>query len=174
MLFKKKDKFLNKHLDMVRSRLQESSSWFPYPCLFSFGLVLLFSGHILTGINPRIGSPADVLPFKSETAKEGAIWLSISVHKGLVVVSTDDRHIFSWDERDRDLGMVDSLVKHLRNRIVEITLSASLAKEISHTESLVVLAVDQSLKYLHIQPVLTALAQAGISEYAFETRQPAS
>ena len=61
-----------------------------------------------------------------------------------------------------------------RDRIVQITSSASLAKEISHTESLVVLAVDQSLKYLHIQPILAALAQAGISDYAFETRQPAS
>ncbi|MFK7824360.1 MAG: hypothetical protein AB8G05_09395 [Oligoflexales bacterium] len=158
----------------MKTRLQEGNSWFPYPCLFSFGLVLLFSGHILLGINPRIGNPADVLPFEAEIAKEGAIWLSISVQKGHVFVSTDDRHVFSWNEQNRNLDVIEPLVKHLRNRLVQITLSASLAKEISHTESLVVLAVDQSLKYLHIQPILIALAQVGVSEYAFETRQPAS
>ena len=173
-MYRKKNKFLRNHLDLVRERLQESKSWFPYPCLFSFGLVLLFSGHILLGINPRIGNPADVLPFKSTKAKEGAIWLSVSLQKGRVMVSTDNRHVFSWNEQDRNLQIIKPLVSHLRDRIVQITLSASLAKEISHTESLVVLAVDQSLKYLHIQPILAALAQAGISDYAFETRQPAS
>lgn len=173
-MFNRKNQLLLKHLEQAKARLQETCSWFPYPGLFSFGLALLFSGHVLLGINPRIGNPADVLPFETEIAKEGAIWLSISLQKDKVVVSTDDRHIFSWNERDRDLNMIAPLTKHLKNKLVQITLSASLAKEISQTESLVVLAVDQSLKYLHIQPVLIALAQAGISDYAFETRQPAS
>ena len=173
-MFRKKNRLLKKHLNLAKTRLQETSSWFPYPSLFSFGLALLFSGHILLGINPRIGNPADVIPFEAEHAKEGAIWLSISLQKGNVVVSTDDRHVFSWSEQNRDLKVIEPLARHLEKRLVQITLSASLAKEISHTESLVVLAVDQSLKYLHIQPVLIALAQVGISEYAFETRQPAS
>jgi hypothetical protein len=33
-----------------------------------------------------------------------------------------------------------------------------------------VLAVDQKLKYIHLRPVIYALAEARIAKYGFETR----
>ena len=163
---------LNKVIRCTKDRVSESVSWFPYPCLFSFGLIIILSGHILLGINPRLGNPAVALPFDAEPLDEGAIWLSVSIANEKVTITTDDRKVFSWDQSSRESNVVDKLVEHLQERTVQITLSTSLAKEISQIESTVILSIDQKVKFLHVKPILLALAKAGISEYGFETRLP--
>ena len=47
--------------------------------------------------------------------------------------------------------------------------SAGLLNEAISNQLIVVLAIDQKLKYSHIRPILYALAEAGINQYAFET-----
>lgn len=165
-------KFCETSLRKQQERLKESSSWFPYPALISLSLVLLCSGQIVPNLNPRLGNPSDILPFHGEPNVEGAIWMSVSLIGTHVVVTTDTRKIMSWSASDRSLSAAAPLVYFLKNRIQEITLAASLTKKASRADSLVVLATDQSLKYVHLKAILYALASAGISEYAFETREP--
>ena len=154
----------------AKERLMESVSWFPYPSLFTFGIIIILSGHISLGINPRLGNPSEIMPYDSEPLNEGAIWMSVSIQDDEVVVTTDDRKVITWKSNSKDSHTIKELENHLQERMTQITLSTSLAKEINHIESLVVLSVDQRVKYLHVKPILLALAKVGISEYGFETR----
>ena len=165
-------KFCETSLRKQQDRLKESISWFPYPALISLSLVLLCSGQIIPNLNPRLGNPADILPFNGEPNAEGSIWLSVSLIGKQIVITTDSREVMSWDASSRSLSAADPLIRFLKHRIKEITLAASLTKKASRSDSLVVLATDQSLKYVHLKSILYALASAGISEYAFETRVP--
>ena len=144
----------------------------PYPALISLGLSLLCPVQIIPKLNPRLGNPATILPFSGEPSYENAIWMSVSLIRGKIVITTDTREILTWEASDLRPEATQPLKEFLLRRVKEITLSASLAKKALLSESLVVLATDQSLKYIHLKGILYSLAQAGISEYAFETKEP--
>ena len=59
-----------------KSRLGESTGWFPYPFLLPVFLSVLVFVKAMTGINPRYGNPADILSFDAQPAAEGSIWFS--------------------------------------------------------------------------------------------------
>ena len=168
----RKKRFWETSIFSQLARLKEPVSWFPYPALISIVLVLLFTGHLIPKLNPRLGNPADILPFTAPPAEEGPIWLSVSLINQKVIVTSDNREVFTWDAWSRNVDTAKPLIDFLHNRIKNITLSTSLRKKANSSESLVILAVDQGLKYLHLKLILYALASAGISEYAFETRKP--
>lgn len=158
--------------DSVSKRLKKPLWWFPYPCLLTFGLQLILTAHILFSTNPRIGQPAEVISYPSTPAKDSAIWLSITVQDKFTIVTTNDRKIFRWPATLRSTAELKDLTFYLRRRMVEEIQTASLVQRAMRSQTTVVIAADQSLKYNHIKPIIHALAQAGISNYAFETLNP--
>lgn len=153
----------------AKQRLREASSWFPLPALFSFFLVMLLTTHIAVSTNPRVGQPAAVLPLTAEPSEDSAIWLSVIINGDDLVVSDNYRTVFRWPKDVRNLEGIAPFIEHLKNRKAAEIKAATLANRISSYQTKVLIAVDQNLKYSHFRPLLYALAEAGISDYGFET-----
>ena len=157
-------------LDAMKDRLGEPLSWYPYPFLISFFLVLLFKGDLLSSLNPRLGNPTTTPVLSTPEEKEGAIWVSVTEIDQKIVLTTSDRKIFSWPKDDEYGANIGPFVEYLSNSILNMTLSAGLAKYVEPNKELVVLAVDEKLNFFHMRPILRALSEAKVSRYAFETR----
>ena len=168
----KKRKHWEEVVIAAKERLVEYDMWFPYPCIISYFLATLLIGHVVLGMNPRLGSPASIIPFSADPSYEGAIWLSISLQKQNVVVTTSDRKVFKWPRQEHQHASMQLLVDHLALQIENTILSTALAKSIPTIQSMVVLSIDQQVTMQQVQPILTMLAQVGVSDYAFETVQP--
>ena len=59
---------------------------------------------------------------------------------------------------------------YLKKLTQELAVQAAISKFISDTQTKVVIAVDQRLRYFHVRPILHVLAEVGIDSYAFETQ----
>lgn len=156
----------------VRDRLDENPQWFPIPAFIAFGLVIVLTGHILFGTNPRAGNPANIISFPSEARPDAAIWMSVTPIGDDIVVTTSDRKVFKWRQQVRNAEELGQFVGYLKARVAEEIQAAAMAKRALKTQTNAVIAADQRLKYVHIRPIIYALAQAGISQYAFETQNP--
>jgi hypothetical protein len=164
------DKHSFQRIDGLKERLKEQVSWFPLPALISFVLVLLFIGHLLVNINPRLGNSAVIVNMNAELEKEGSIWLSVSERDGSLYVTTFDRKIFSWPSDTKDVSPLIDFKDYLSATSAELSAQAAVSKFISKSQTKVVLAVDQRLRYFHIRPILHTLAQVGLDSYGFETQ----
>lgn len=167
-----KPKLWAERTNAVKDRLNADLHWFPIPMFIAFGLVLVLTGHILFGTNPRAGNPANIISFPSETRKDAAIWLSVTPIGDDIVVTTSDRKVFRWRQQARTTAELGMFVSYLKKRVADEIEGAALAKKALKTQASAVIAADQRLKYLHIRPIIYAFAEAGISHYAFETQNP--
>jgi hypothetical protein len=156
----------------AKTRLRAPLWWFPAPILISCGLALVLTSHTLLGTNPRTGNPADVLTFPGEEQKDSAVWLSMTPMGKDVVVTTNDRQIFRWPQDTRDMTPLRPFVEYLKRRTAVEISGAALSGRSSPEQTTAVIAADQRLKFLHVRPVLYAFAEAGITQYAFETQSP--
>jgi biopolymer transport protein ExbD len=156
----------------VRDRLDENPNWFPIPAFIAFGLVIVLTGHILFGTNPRAGNPANIISFPSEPRADAAIWLSVTPIDDQIVVTTSDRKVFKWRQQVRTPVELSAFTNYLKRRVADEVEAAAMAKRALKKQATAVIAADQRLKYLHIRPIIYALAEAGISQYAFETQNP--
>ncbi|MCX6127836.1 MAG: hypothetical protein NTX25_02080 [Proteobacteria bacterium] len=154
----------------LKERLQEPVLWFPFPALIAFGLVIILRGHLLTGLNPRLGARVDVIEKIAPNLPDGGIWLGIYEENGLIVVVSSDRRRFSWSVSSLNIKDIDPLISYLQNRVKKEAYSTAIKMESNLTRTTAVLAVDQKLKYSHLRPVIYALAEARIAKYGFETR----
>ncbi len=154
----------------LSERLTEPLHWYPFPALIAFGLVIVLRGHLFDGLNHRLGTTANVLEMNSEPLRSPGIWLSVSEINNQIVIITDDHRRFSIPLATRDLKDMEPLVLYLDKRVKEIAFKSTLNLEVDQDRVRAVLAVDQSLRYFHIRPILYALAEAKISHYGFETR----
>ncbi|MDQ3234943.1 MAG: hypothetical protein M3Q07_24310, partial [Pseudobdellovibrionaceae bacterium] len=80
----------------LKERLQEPILWFPFPALIAFGLVIILRGHLLTGLNPRLGARVDVIQYDAKNLPDGGIWLGVFQDGKQVLVVTSDRRRFTW------------------------------------------------------------------------------
>lgn len=158
--------------EQVKIRLREPIWWFPYPLIISFALVMLLTAHSLFGTNPRVGNPADIIVFPSETMADSPLWMSVTPIGDEIVVTTGKRDVFRWPQDVKDLEALQPFIAHLKVRAAEEVEAAVLAQKVETSQTTAVIAADQRLKYLHIRPIIHALALAGISRYAFETKNP--
>lgn len=154
----------------LKERLQEPILWFPFPALVAFGLVIILRGHLLTGLNPRLGARVDVIQYDAQNIPDGGIWLGVFQDGKNVLVVTSDRRRFSWPIDSDSMKDVEPLVSYLKNRVKKEAYSTAIKMESNLTRTTAVLAVDQKLKYIHLRPVIYALAEARIAKYGFETR----
>lgn len=154
----------------LKERLQEPVLWFPFPALIAFGLVIILRGHLLTGLNPRLGARVDVIQYDAKNLPDGGIWLGVFQDGKQVLVVTSDRRRFSWPIDSQNMKDIEPLVTYLQNRVKKEAYSTAIKLESNLTRTTAVLAVDQKLKYIHLRPVIYALAEARIAKYGFETR----
>lgn len=154
----------------LKERLQDPILWFPFPALIAFGLVIILRGHLLTGLNPRLGARVDVIQYPAKNLPDGGIWLGVFQDGKKVLVVTSDRHRFSWPIDSQNLKDTEPLIKYLQNRVKKEAYSTAIKLESNITRTTAVLAVDQKLKYIHLRPIIYALAEARIAKYGFETR----
>ena len=135
-------------------------------------LCLLFMGHLLPAINPRLGSIAEV--FRLEGAhpeNAGEIWLSVApLDDNTIVVTTSDRKVFPLPSSIGSVSELKAFVRYLRSRVDAVTISVGLQEALTSVQTCAVIAADERLKYEHIRPLLYALAQARIHKYSFEVR----
>ena len=156
----------------IKERLREPLWWYPFPLLLSFGLILLLTAHVMTGSSLRAGNPAEIIAFPGETQKDGALWLSVTPIGEDIVVTTGDRKVFRWRQDIRDLTPLAPLIKYLKEQAAKSIATAVLSGEAHIEQVRIVVAADQRLKFLHVRPLLYGFAEAGISQYAFETNNP--
>tara|TARA_B100001094_G_C18059875_1_gene734502 strand:+ start:187 stop:711 length:525 start_codon:yes stop_codon:yes gene_type:complete len=153
-----------------QERLKKPSPWYPYPALISVGLIMVLSGQLLPGLNPRLGSRANIIQLDAPPEMEGSIWLGIYPRKGGITLITSEKNIFKWATSGISPQTKKRLVNYLKSRVSRENISAALTLSTSLPKVRAVLAVDQTLKYQNIVPVLHALADARISKYSFEAR----
>lgn len=153
-----------------KDRMKDNIIWFPAPALISFALVLLLIGHLLVNINPRLGNSAEILSFPSKPQKEGSIWISIFEKDSEITVVTYDRKVFNWPADTQTLEPLEDFRQYLHQTTNELSAQAAISKFISRTQTQIVMAVDQKLRYFHIRPLIHILADVGIDSYAFETQ----
>lgn len=169
-------------IESLQERLKQPLGWYPYSFFISFGLVAIFTGQVVTKLNPRLGHPVQLMTFDAPEEREGSIWLSVSFQDemdgGKIVVTTSERKVFTWNNMNRgseavfhDPGYLE-LITYLKNRVKEEITSVGLSMRYLPEKTLVVLAVDQRLQYKHIRPLLYAFGEAQKNRYAFETHLP--
>lgn len=156
----------------AQDRLREPLWWIPFPALIGLGLVIVLLTHVALNTNSRMGNPADILAFPAAPHPESAIWLSVTPIGDDIVVTTSDRQVFRWRQDVRTVADIKPLVDYLRQMVRTEIEGAALMNTMSAGKSRAVIAADQKLKYLHIRPIIYALAEAGIARYGFETLSP--
>lgn len=144
-------------------------------------IIVLFVGlacstKIFETANPRLGYPAQLPPLDArENHAPYGLWFSLSAPEESMVVTTDDQQLFQWpldpDSALESKGYGD-FRQYLQQRRFTITedLVMSMARANLDDKTRAVVAVDEHLTYAHFRPVMLALAGAGFSRYAFETR----
>jgi hypothetical protein len=165
--------FWENSLQRTRDRLGEPLTWYPYPAMISFGLVMVLVGQLIPGLNPRRGSRADVIELSAPRSNDGMIWIGVFSENDRIVVTTSDRKRFSWPVA-HTLEDLLPFSNYLRSRVRKESRAAGLANHTTFDRTSVVISVDQRLKYIHISPILIVLAQNGVAKYGFETRSTRS
>lgn len=154
----------------MRERLSEPLLWFPFPALIAFGLIIVLRAHIFSGFNHRLGTEANVLELDAEPLRSPGIWMAVTQDNEKILIVTDDHQRFTFPLASPDLETLRPLIKYLNARAHQIAFKSTLDLQVDEDRIRAVLAVDQKLKFIHIRPLLYALAEAKISSYGFETR----
>lgn len=151
-------------------RLKSPLSWFPFPAFISISLTIIFIGHLIISVNPRFGNIAEPINFKATPIKDGGIWISVSTSDKYIIVMTSKKDIFKIPINFKSWDAIAPLTNYFKSAVKETAVTAILSEKLRKNHSQVVISADQKLKYLHLNPVLVAIADAGISSYAFETQ----
>lgn len=168
-LDKRKKKFETRKQEMVE-RLSDRFSLFPYPALISFALVLWLTGFILPKINPRTGQIASSVQLNASEQTEGMIWFAVKIIDNETVVQTHDNRIFRWSRTSLTREDLKPFRQYLKEQVRKRIFLSALAKNARLAEITAVISADQNLRYIHLKPIINALAEAKITRYGFETR----
>jgi len=153
----------------MRDRLSVDPPWNPSALLLVGVLSVILVAAMVNGINQRLGNPSVPLSFPSKPQSDTAIWLSVTPIGEKVVVTTNDRSVFTWPQSATTDTDTKELTKWLSQKVQTEVSSTALAGLARPTQTKVMISTDQHLKFLHVKPVLYALASAGITRYGFET-----
>lgn len=157
-------------IDAQKSRMADGVGWFPFPFLIPVGLAVVVLVKSMIGTNPRHGNPADILPFNAAPAQEASIWFSVTPIGREIVVTTAERQVFRWPQQLKDNAALQPFTDWLKKKVANEIETTALSKKTSSYQTTAVIAPDQSLKFLHVKPILYALAEARVRSYAFESK----
>lgn len=158
--------------DDAKARLREPLWWYPFPAVIAFGLITVLIAHVALSTSIRMGHPATLLSFPSEARPDGAIWFSVTPMGNDIVVASASRRVFRWPQNARTTEPAAAFIDWLKLRSQQAVEAAALLNRASAVQATAVIAADQTLKYVHLRPILYALAEAGITHYGFETLNP--
>lgn len=151
-----------------RRNIRDDAMWVPIPALIAIGLALILSGHLIPGLNPRLGNMAQIPALQGPSQLDSTIWLSVFPRNDRIYVTTADRRSFTYPVGGDSLELKE-LTQYLHKRTRNLALSSNLAMELSPYHAVVNLAVDKRIAYGDFRPIIYALAAAKISNYSFET-----
>ncbi|MGE0171592.1 MAG: hypothetical protein AB7T49_02355 [Oligoflexales bacterium] len=152
----------------MQSRLSVSPSCFPLVSAISFGLFVLCCTYVLPSVTYKMYSMADRPVVAAKPTPEGPIYISLAPYKDKVVVTVNQKNFHMNSEKATSKDM-EQLVSFLKEKTREQMIKVGLELQIDPQRTEAVLAVDRRLKYIHVQPIIAALAQAKIYRYGFET-----
>jgi hypothetical protein len=158
--------------DEAKARLRTPLWWYPFPAVIAFGLITLLTAHLTLSTSARMGHPTTLLSFPSEPRADGAIWFSVTPIGNDIVVASASRRVFRWPQNARNTEAAAAFIVWLRQRAQQEIEAAALLNRARPVQATAVIAADQTLKFVHLRPILYALAEAGITHYGFETLNP--
>lgn len=164
----------NNQVQGMRERLSEPLLWFPFPALIAFGLVIVLRGQLFSSFNHRLGTEANVMEMQAEPLRSPGIWLSITQLGNDILIITDDHKRFTVPLAAPNVEALTPLVRYLDERVRQLAFKSTLDLNLDQDRIRAVLAIDQKLRYIHVRPILYALAEAKISSYGFETKLSSS
>jgi hypothetical protein len=133
------------------------------------GVIVL---SLYTGLetSTRLHANGKPMEYPATKVNDRAIWLSISAKDGKILVTTAGQESFSWSELGPSNKDLKPLQSYLEARARDQVMSTVRIGQITNQSHTAVLAVDQTLTFFHLRPIIYALSQAGFSRYGFETR----
>lgn len=167
-----KSKYYTINLAFTRSaeRLNDLLIYFPFALLFPLGIGLLLTAHIMSGVNYRAGNPSNPIDYHTPPISGVPLWLSVTPINDDIVVTTSQGEIFMWPQELHDLSKLQPLTAYLRQKSKLEIQSAALLNRREQNRHLVVISADRQVTFAHLKPIIFAMADAGISNYALETK----
>lgn len=130
---------------------------------------MVLSGHLIPGLNPRLGNMANIPILKQPPIKEGGIWISVYQENHKIMIATSDRETFSYSLPINSIDKLKEFSSYLKKKTLDFSISANLNMEANLENTKLSIAVDKDISYHSFRPILYALAKARISKYSFET-----
>lgn len=163
---------IERTIERCRERHEDPPFWYPWPLFLSFGLVLVIAGFVLKTINPKHGYSGSLITLEAENSKSGSIWFALTLRGDDLIVMTEERTTLTFPRKFDSADDLRPLTEYLRKKVDQRIEKLGLARRGTINDALVVIAADERLRFAHVRPVLQALAEARITNYAFETMKP--
>jgi hypothetical protein len=138
--------------------------------LIPFMGVIVLSLYTSLETNTRLHANGKPMEYPAAQTNDHAMWLSVSVKGGKVIVTTSGVENFLWPESgpsDEDLAPLKAYLSERAKKLVNDTVRVGQLTPQNHTA---VIAMDHSMTFHHVRPIIYALGNAGFSRYGFETR----
>ena len=166
--------FVSKNLEisfqLKKERLRESINWAPFPILISFYLVTILGARLLTDLNPRLGARVKPIRYYSQEKENPVIWIGIYNEKDHFSIVTSERKKFSISKTDYDISGLNDFIVHLKDIQKHHYEAIGRSLDSAEERSRIAISVDRDLMFKDLKPLIYAFAEAGISNYEFETQ----
>jgi hypothetical protein len=153
-----------------KDRLHQETPFKVSILIAPFLVVTVLTAYTSLETATRLYSVGQPLEHLGAPAGDHAIWLSIGAKDDRLFVTTINGQMFSWPLAGPSKKERAELDIYLHQQAQKLVTDATLQGQVENGKNTVGLSVDQHLTFLHVRPVLYALAEAGFSKYGFETR----
>lgn len=163
-------KNLELSFQLKKERLRESINWVPFPIIISFYLVTILGAQLLTDLNPRLGARVKPIRYYSAEKANPVIWVGIYADKSKINLVTSERVKYSVPRSDYNVKGLKDFIEHLKK--IQMHHYESMGRSLDSVEnrSRIAISVDRDLIFKDLKPLIYAFAEAGISNYEFETQ----
>jgi biopolymer transport protein ExbD len=167
-------------MSLRKTRLQLVNYWVLYPIFISSLFLCVCLSQVLSTLNPRVDShtqipylPASMVSSEPIEPPFQGIWLAVHPTSTGVLIQLPDEPRLFWDKTPDTAKVVGTqLAAILTRKVQHLYLKTALSQRVEMTEPLVKIAADNALLYKDLLPVLYAMAEVGLSQYAFEVQLP--
>ncbi len=160
---------LNQCFDRLGDRHKTGIDWFPFPALIVTAVVMIIVAKSMPGINPKTGHRAQLLKYEPAESSLNSIFISVRMVDDMLLITSGSNQKFLIPAINPTKDQLRDLSEYLRNEASHrITSLVLLDRHISEQTS-VTIGADERLSFENMRGIITALADAGINAYAFET-----
>ncbi|MCX6125743.1 MAG: hypothetical protein NTV34_13505 [Proteobacteria bacterium] len=152
-----------------KARLAMPYTATPAILLIPVGFMCLLLIFVSVETNPRLFSTAKPVQLVLEEFVGGRLWYSVAPYEQGIRIISDSGKFFDL-QGEINAAALTEFSSHLKLRMQKILADVAVANRMDKSTSFVILSVDERLTYSHLRPVIYALADAGVTRYAFESR----